>query len=189
VILPVQGSIYHAEQAINNILIFKKFVISVGPVFESLQPSRSSLLCQIRHTCSPNFMQPILDLINTVIDEHATYVKTPLDLRHQRTYAVKVSLVCPVADDCQGANAKTCQSNINGLLDVARKTYKEATDDFYDYVEALNGTLVPHSMTCHRDKMQGLTDSQPSMTSPPRSDTTTLANSGSDYELPTLSTA
>lgn len=92
--MPSQGSIYHAEQAINNILIVKKFVTSVAPVFESLQPSRSALLAQIRHACSPGFMQPILNLIDTVIDKQATHVKTPLDLRHQRTYAVKVSLVC-----------------------------------------------------------------------------------------------
>lgn len=38
-----------------------------------------------------------------------------------------------------------CQSNINGLLDVARKTYKEATDDFYEYVDTLNGTIDPIS--------------------------------------------
>jgi DNA mismatch repair protein MSH4 len=90
VILPVQGSLYHAEQAINNILVVKKFVTSVAPIFESLQPAHSILLGQIRDTCSRNIMQPIQDLINTVIDENATFVKAPLDLRHQRTYAVKV---------------------------------------------------------------------------------------------------
>ncbi|OIW34643.1 hypothetical protein CONLIGDRAFT_658467 [Coniochaeta ligniaria NRRL 30616] len=118
VILPVQGSLYHAEQAINNILIVKKFITSVAPVFESLLPARCILLGQIRETSRPEVIQPILNLINTIIDENATFVRTPLDLRHQRTYAVK--------------------SNINGLLDVARKTYKEATDDLYEYVAALN---------------------------------------------------
>jgi DNA mismatch repair protein MSH4 len=92
VILPVQGSLYHAEQAINNILIVKKFVTSVGPVFESLLHARCVLLGQIRDTCRPEVIQPILDHINTIIDENATYVKSPLDLRHQRTYAVKVRI-------------------------------------------------------------------------------------------------
>ncbi|KAH8905275.1 hypothetical protein BR93DRAFT_946131 [Coniochaeta sp. PMI_546] len=118
VILPVQGSLYHAEQAINNILIVKKFLTSVAPVFDSLVSARCMLLGQVRDTCRPEVIQPILNLINTIIDENATFVKTPLDLRHQRTYAVK--------------------SNINGLLDVARKTYKEATDDFYEYVAEFN---------------------------------------------------
>lgn len=89
-ILPVQGSLYHAEQAINNILIVKKFITSVAPVFESLLPAQCMRLVQIRDTCRPEVMQPILDLINTIIDGSATYVKTPLDLRNQRTYALKV---------------------------------------------------------------------------------------------------
>lgn len=90
VILPVQGSLYRADQAINNILIVKKLITSVVPVFESLLPARCILLGQIRDTCRPEVVQPILNLINTIIDENATFVKTPLDLRHQRTYAVKV---------------------------------------------------------------------------------------------------
>lgn len=89
-ILPIQGSLYRAEQAINNILIVKKFITSVEPVFESLIPAQCLRLAQIRDTCRPEVMQPILDLINTIINESATFVKTPLDLRHQRTYAVKV---------------------------------------------------------------------------------------------------
>jgi DNA mismatch repair protein MSH4 len=92
VILPVIGSLYHAEQAINNVLMVKKFITSVAPVFGALIPARCILLGQIRDTCRPEVTQPILNLINTVIDENATFVKTPLDLRHQRTYAVKVML-------------------------------------------------------------------------------------------------
>jgi DNA mismatch repair protein MSH4 len=88
----VQGLLYHAEQAINNILIIKKFVTSVAPVFESLLPVQCILLGQIRHTCRPDITQPILELINTVIDNNATFVKTPLELRHQRTYSVKVRI-------------------------------------------------------------------------------------------------
>ncbi|KAB5551011.1 DNA mismatch repair protein-like protein MutS [Coniochaeta sp. 2T2.1] len=118
VLHPIQSSTYHAEQAINNVLIVKKFVSSVAPIFESLIPAQCNLLRSIRDTCRPEVIQPILGLINTVIEENATFVKKPLDLRHQRTYAVK--------------------SGINGLLDVARKTYEEVTDDLYEYVEELN---------------------------------------------------
>lgn len=31
------------------------------------------------------------------------------------------------------------QAGVNGLLDVARKTYKEATDDLYQHIQELNG--------------------------------------------------
>lgn len=32
------------------------------------------------------------------------------------------------------------QAGVNGFLDVARQTYKEANQDAYDLVEGLNGT-------------------------------------------------
>lgn len=138
VILPTHGSLYHAEQAINNILIVKKFVTSITPIFDALLPAQSVLLRQIRGTCRPGLMQPIRDLIDTVIDENSTFVKTPLELRHQRTYAVKVRLTDAQSDKM----LILLQSNINGLLDVARKTYKEATDDFYEYVGNINSKCL-----------------------------------------------
>ena len=56
---------------------------------------------------------PIQALIAEVINEDTTYAKQPLELRNQRTYAVKFG--------------------VNGLLDVARTTYKEATEDAYQH--------------------------------------------------------
>ena len=51
--------------------------------------------------------------INEAINEDTTYARQPLELRNQRSYAVK--------------------SGVNGLLDVARTTYKEAIDDAYQH--------------------------------------------------------
>jgi len=56
-------------------------------------------------------------LIDEVINEDTAYAKQPLELRNQRTYAVK--------------------SGVNGLLDVARITYKEATEDAYQHCTEL----------------------------------------------------
>ena len=56
-------------------------------------------------------------MIDEVINEDTTYAKQPLELRNQRTYAVK--------------------SGVNGLLDVARTTYKEASDDVYQHYSDL----------------------------------------------------
>ncbi|KAK4695847.1 DNA mismatch repair protein MSH4, partial [Lecanoromycetidae sp. Uapishka_2] len=53
-------------------------------------------------------------LIDETINEDVVYQSQPLDLRMQRTYAVK--------------------AGVNGLLDVARQTYKEANDDAYQLV-------------------------------------------------------
>ena len=50
----------------------------------------------------------------TVINENITFSKQPLDLRNQRTYAVK--------------------SGVNGLLDVARQTYKESMTDAMQHI-------------------------------------------------------
>jgi DNA mismatch repair protein MSH4 len=60
---------------------------------------------------------PIQELINRVVNEDTTYAKQPLELRNQRIYAVK--------------------SGVNGLLDVARTTYKEASEDAYQHCTEL----------------------------------------------------
>jgi DNA mismatch repair protein MSH4 len=44
----------------------------------------------IRENCLPENIGPTVQLIKEVINDDVTYQKTPLDLRNQRTYAVKV---------------------------------------------------------------------------------------------------
>lgn len=70
--------------------------------------------------CAPENTVPIQDLIRSIINEDTTYAKQPLELRNQRTYAVK--------------------SGVNGLLDVARTTYKEAMEDAYQHAAELSRT-------------------------------------------------
>jgi DNA mismatch repair protein MSH4 len=64
---------------------------------------------------------PIQELIDRVINEDTTYARQPLELRNQRIYAVK--------------------SGVNGLLDVARTTYKEASEDAYQHCTELGRML------------------------------------------------
>ncbi|OSS53507.1 hypothetical protein B5807_01544 [Epicoccum nigrum] len=97
--------------------MLKQFVSSVNPVFEALTGARSSMLINICEFCAPENVSPIQDLIDEVINQDTTYAKQPLELRNQRTYAVK--------------------SGVNGLLDVARTTYKEATEDAYQHCTEL----------------------------------------------------
>jgi len=59
----------------------------------------------------------VRDVIDSVINEDVIFAKSPLELRNQRTYAVK--------------------SGVNSLLDVARQTYKEASEDAYHHIEEL----------------------------------------------------
>ena len=72
--------------------------------------------------CAPQNVASIQELIDSVINADTTYAKQPLELRNQRVYAVK--------------------SGINGLLDVARTTYKEATEDVYQHSTELGGRIL-----------------------------------------------
>jgi DNA mismatch repair protein MSH4 len=106
------------EQAINQIIMLKHFVTSVNPIFEALTGTGSSMLDNIRELCAPENVVPIQELIDRVINEDTTYARQPLELRNQRIYAVK--------------------SGVNGLLDVARTTYKEASEDAYQHCTELS---------------------------------------------------
>ncbi|ELR02134.1 hypothetical protein GMDG_05293 [Pseudogymnoascus destructans 20631-21] len=118
IIQPTQPDIQHSEQSINHILMLKTFVQCVGPVYEALSGARSPLLVDIRNVCRPNNITPTLKIIGEVINDDVTFQRSPLDLRNQRTYAVK--------------------SGVNGLLDVARQTFKEATQDVHQHVSDIN---------------------------------------------------
>ncbi|OTB13611.1 hypothetical protein K445DRAFT_368435 [Daldinia sp. EC12] len=119
VFVPNQSSIHISEQAINNILGIKAFITAVPSLYEALGAARADLLTRIRELCRMELIRPIMDRIAATINEDATATKSPLDMRNQRTYAVK--------------------SGVHGLLDVARQTYREATEDVHRHVESVNG--------------------------------------------------
>lgn len=121
IVLPTEPSIEASEQAINDVLMIKNFVRSVPAVFESLAAARCDLLDKIRNHCRPEITTIILERIAAVINDDVAWVNKPLDLRNQRVYAVR--------------------SGIHGLLDVARTTYKEATEDMHQHVDELNADL------------------------------------------------
>ncbi|KAK4897518.1 MutS protein msh4 [Elasticomyces elasticus] len=118
ILIAVAPSIKETEQAVNNVIMLKQFVSLIKPVFESLTGARSTMLQDIRNLCASENVEAIQDLINKTINEDTTYATQPLDLRNQRTYAVK--------------------SGVNGLLDVARLTYKEAMTDALQHMTDLS---------------------------------------------------
>ncbi|KAL1304769.1 hypothetical protein AAFC00_003705 [Neodothiora populina] len=117
IVIPTQASLQYTEQAINNVISLKQFVKGINSIFEALVGARSSMLCEIQRLCAPENVEPVLQLIDSTINDDITYASKPIDLRNQRTYAVR--------------------SGLNGLLDVARQTYKEGNEDIYEYVETL----------------------------------------------------
>lgn len=87
--------------------------------------------------CAPEKVASVQALIDDTINPDIAYQKKPLDLRNQRTHAVKVSRI---SRHSRKASALTnAQSRVNGLLDVARQTYKEANADAYQLVTELGG--------------------------------------------------
>ncbi len=71
--------------------MLKTFVGSISHLFGALSGAESYLLVTIRDNCRPELIDPTLQLIKEVVNEDVSYQRTPLDLRNQRTYAVKVS--------------------------------------------------------------------------------------------------
>ncbi|KAL8802097.1 MAG: hypothetical protein Q9182_004041 [Xanthomendoza sp. 2 TL-2023] len=119
-IMPTKPTIQYWEQSINNVIALKQYVKSIPAVFEALATVKSELLLNISELCAPERIADMQTLIDGTINEDITYQSQPLDLRNQRTYAVK--------------------SGVNGLLDVARQTYKEANADAYQLVTDLGQT-------------------------------------------------
>ena len=117
ILIPLQPDLFITEQAINNVIMLKEFVGLIKPVFEALTGARCSMLQDIQALCASELVEPIQELIDGTINEDTTYAKQPLDLRNQRTYAVR--------------------SGVNGLLDVARQTYKEAMTDAIQHITDL----------------------------------------------------
>ncbi|KAL9025532.1 MAG: hypothetical protein Q9196_005661, partial [Gyalolechia fulgens] len=105
--IPTKPTIQYWEQSINNVIALK----------------HSALLSEhvdIFQLCAPEGIANVESLIDDTINEDITYQTQPLDLRNQRTYAIK--------------------SGVNGFLDVARQTYKEANADAYQLVTDLGQT-------------------------------------------------
>ena len=111
-----QPSIQYSEQSINNVIALKQYVRSIPPIYEALGTARSELLMEIFNVrnslllfmimlmlqfCSPDHYSDVQASIDETINEDITYQSQPLDLRNQRTYAVKVShcaMECKILD-------------------------------------------------------------------------------------------
>ncbi|EPS44503.1 hypothetical protein H072_1502 [Dactylellina haptotyla CBS 200.50] len=109
--VPASSSLKFSERSINDVILLKKELASIIPIHEALVGCESKLLIAVRSLCNFEKVQAVQDLIDEAISADAVWANTPVDLRHQRCYAVK--------------------SGVNGLLDVARQTYKEATEDLH----------------------------------------------------------
>lgn len=117
--IPSASKISQAEQQINQLLMVKSFLEAAKDLNAAMIPARAPLLVKIRDLCGLEKIASILQKLTTVMEPDVTYTKSALDLRNQRTFAVR--------------------SGISGILDVSRQAYKELTEEIHIYVEQLNG--------------------------------------------------
>ncbi|KAK6344025.1 MutS protein msh4 [Orbilia brochopaga] len=108
IIVPTNQSSKFFERSINDVILLKKELGSIAPVYIALGGCQSKLLCTSRNLFMVDKVQAVQELIDRVISPDTTWANTPLDLRNQRCYAVN--------------------SGMNGLLDVARLAYKEQVE-------------------------------------------------------------
>ncbi|ENH63259.1 MutS protein like protein 4 [Fusarium oxysporum f. sp. cubense race 1] len=106
------------QEQINQVLMIKSFLESIPELHTALGPANSVLLAKVRELCRPEITSHSLNTIRQTIEADVTYMNSALDLRNQRTFAVK--------------------AGINGMLDVARQTYKELTEDIHQHIDVLN---------------------------------------------------
>ncbi|KAM5347678.1 hypothetical protein ACJ41O_007502 [Fusarium nematophilum] len=118
IILPAATDVQQVEEQLNRVLMLKSFLEAIPELYKALQPAGSELLIKIRDTCHPEFTSQGLNKIRRTIEPDVTYMKSALDLRNQRTFAVK--------------------KGVDGIVDVARQSYKELTEDVHQHLDELN---------------------------------------------------
>ncbi|CAO3593979.1 unnamed protein product [Absidia cylindrospora] len=107
------ASIHAAESHINHIIALKNALKTILQVSQTLESySDDPLLQKIGQIMAHEDLGNYRQLIQETINEDIGYEKTSLGTRNQRCYAIK--------------------AGVNGLLDVARQTYKEVIEDIYD---------------------------------------------------------
>ncbi|CAI6099570.1 unnamed protein product [Clonostachys chloroleuca] len=118
IITPTGNNVFLVESLINHVLMVKSFLEAIPVVFAALSSATSDLLVKARRFCNPHSVNRILRIIREMIEPDVTYTKTALDLRNQRTFAVKAG-VC-------------------GILDVSRQTYKELTEEIHKHLDVIS---------------------------------------------------
>lgn len=126
IVISTVDDVVKCEEQIERILMIKGFLEAILEFNAALSPASCALLVKARDICSPEVSSPIIRKIRTVIEADVTYVKSALDLRNQRSFAVK--------------------AGISGYLDLLRQAYKELTGDVHQLVDDLKGSSASKTL-------------------------------------------
>ncbi|KAJ3331952.1 MutS protein msh4 [Blyttiomyces sp. JEL0837] len=114
---PKKHTVKVAENYLNAVIALKHMLKWLRPIRELLRELSSDVLQVVLKNVENPGLRIIEELIDERINEDITYQKNAIGMRNQRCYAVKAGW--------------------NGLLDVARQTYRETTNDVYELVQGL----------------------------------------------------
>ncbi|KAF9990044.1 MutS protein msh4 [Mortierella antarctica] len=112
--VPSKPTIKHSEQMINHIINLKHTLRTFAGVAQALVGGQNTLLRSTHKALTDPRLAKLSGLIDDVIEQNVVLEKTAVGLRNQRCFAVK--------------------AGCNGLLDVARQTYKETINDIFELV-------------------------------------------------------
>ncbi|KAI8896621.1 muts domain V-domain-containing protein [Globomyces pollinis-pini] len=108
--VPRNSAAKYSMYAINRMLQLKQIMSKIVTLRDVLDGKlTSNLNLHVFMTFTDEKINELVTLLNKVIDPDVVFQKSSLGIRNQRCFAVN--------------------SGYNGLLDVARQTYKEANDD------------------------------------------------------------
>ncbi|KAJ8319978.1 hypothetical protein KUTeg_001565 [Tegillarca granosa] len=138
--IPKQESIKTAENKITNVIYLKHTLELIEPLREALRDflklhqNEHQMLVPDLSLDDPRY-NLMMTKISSVIHDDTRYQKGTLNMRTQKCFAVRVVLVFRHREDI----ICICNtiSDINGLLDVARRTYTEIVDDISQLVSQM----------------------------------------------------
>ncbi|XP_074639659.1 mutS protein homolog 4-like [Acropora palmata] len=115
--IPKQETVKTAESKITTVIYLKHTLELVEPLRDSLKDTETQLFKAYHESLNDSRFATIIEKIQTVIHDDTRYQKGTLNMRTQKCFAVK--------------------PHINGLLDVARRTYTEIVDDITEMIKQL----------------------------------------------------
>ncbi len=150
--IPKKASLKHSEQALNRIIMLRTILRNVKQVRLSVLSCKNPVLRTIATALSDPRLVMIEKELDTYINQDITFAKQPLSMMHQRCYAVK--------------------AGTNGLLDIARQTYKETCDDVLRLIDGVSSKYglplktvylakTGYSVECDLQALEGGIDTLP----------------------------
>ncbi|KAK3335859.1 muts domain V-domain-containing protein [Cercophora scortea] len=119
-LLPNHDELSIAERELNYVLMLKLYLRGVNALYKTLEAAgcNSDICDWVKRRCAPERLARVQRIIESGIEEDATYSSAPIDIRNNRLWAIK--------------------AGSNSVLEQARKQYKELLNDVHEHVESLN---------------------------------------------------